>query len=276
MAVAAVGVAATRDGGAARPAPSGLGPQGRVPQFVVECGWSHTAADDPIVHPGHAGAAHVHDFFGNTTTAAHSTHASLLAGDTTCGQKLDTAAYWAPALSDHGTLVRPLRSIAYYRPGPDVDPARIRAFPPGLVMIGGNPDAGAQSLAAVAWRCGASPRLAKAPPVCPERATLTARVVFPDCWDGRHTDSPDHRDHVATSTDGTCPASHPVPIPQLTFDVHYPIHGDGHTLTLASGGTHTFHADFVNAWDQPTLEREVHACLNRANVCGVVSNRATG
>jgi hypothetical protein len=58
--------------------------------------------------------------------------------------------------------------------------------------------------------------------------------------------------------------------------VHYPIHGDGHALTLSSGGPRTFHADFVNAWDQSTLEREVHACLNLGNVCGVISNRATG
>ena len=120
-------------GDAARLAPSGLGPQGRVPQFVVECGWSHTAADDPIVHPGHAGAAHVHDFFGNTTTAAHSTHASLLAGDTTCGQKLDTAAYWAPAFyGPRRTRATDCGSVAYYRPGPDVDPARRSApFLPG-------------------------------------------------------------------------------------------------------------------------------------------------
>ena len=54
------------------------GPQGRVGQFVVECGWSHSSFDDPIVHPGHAGASHRHDFFGNTTTSATSTYEQLL------------------------------------------------------------------------------------------------------------------------------------------------------------------------------------------------------
>jgi hypothetical protein len=56
-----------------RLSPTAPGPQGRVPQFVVECGFSHAAADDPIVAPGHAGHSHRHVFFGNTSTSADST-----------------------------------------------------------------------------------------------------------------------------------------------------------------------------------------------------------
>src|SRR3546814_9394577 len=94
-----------------------MGPQGRVPQFKVECGWSHTATDDPIVHHGHPGRSHLHDFFGNTATDARSTPESLVGGDTTCQNKLDTAAYWAPALLRDGEALRPTGSVAYYRPG---------------------------------------------------------------------------------------------------------------------------------------------------------------
>ena len=50
-----------------------LGPQGTVGQFVVECGYSHSAPDDPIVYPGQPGMSHEHDFFGNVTTDADST-----------------------------------------------------------------------------------------------------------------------------------------------------------------------------------------------------------
>ena len=57
---------------------------------------------------------------------------------------------------------------------------------------------------------------------------------------------------------------------------HDPVWGDPAGLELASGGVRSLHADFVQAWDQDALEREVRACLNLANVCGVVSNRATG
>ena len=70
--------------------------------------------------------------------------------------------------------------------------------------------------------------------------------------------------------------SHPVPLPQLVFEVRYPVTGDPSALELASGGTLGVHADFLNAWDQAALEREVRVCLNGEHVCGVVSNRATG
>ena len=92
--------------------------------------------------------------------------------------------------------------------------------------------------------------------MCPARAPLSVRVVFPDCWDGRRTDSPDHTAHVARSRDGRCPDTHPVPVPQLIFEIRYPIHGDGHEVELASGGVHSVNADFINAWDQRALERD--------------------
>src|SRR3546814_20735077 len=38
---------------------AGMGPQGRVPQFKVECGWSHPATAEPIVHHGHPGRSHL-------------------------------------------------------------------------------------------------------------------------------------------------------------------------------------------------------------------------
>ena len=65
-------------------------------------------------------------------------------------------------------------------------------------------------------------------------------------------------------------------MPQLVFEVRYPVTGDPAGLELASGGVVGVHADFVNAWEQTALEREVRVCLNRSKVCGVVSNRATG
>lgn len=255
----------------------GVGPQGRVPQFKVECEWSHAATDDPIVHPGRPGRSHLHDFFGNTGTDAASTAEDLVGGATTCQNRLDTAAYWAPAVHRDGQPVQPLGSVAYYRPGTDVDPATVQPYPAGLMMIAGDPaTSAAQPLGVAAWHCGASPTLASEPPACPRTAPLGVRIVFPDCWDGTHLDSDDHRSHVARSRDGRCPEDHPIPIPQLVFEVHYPITGDPSSVELASGGVQGVHADFVNAWDQAALDREVRACLNRAKVCGVVSNRATG
>ncbi len=45
------------------------------------------------------------------------------------------------------------------------------------------------------------------------------------CWDGKNLDSPDHMSHVSYPASGTfesngpCPATHPVNIPQLFFEI---------------------------------------------------------
>ena len=82
-------------------------------------------------------------------------------------------------------------------------------------------------------------------------------ISFPDCWDGEHLDSPDHVAHMARSVGGACPDSHPVVMPQLLLAITYPVTGDGHDLSLASGSLITGHADFFNAWDEDKLRTEV-------------------
>ena len=250
------------------------GPQGLVPQFVVTCAYSHSAYDDPIVAPGQPGLSHRHDFFGNRSTDAYSTPDSMLGQATSCERQLDTAAYWAPSLLDHGQPVSPLGLDAYYRPGPGIDPASVQPYPHGLVMITGDHTATkTQSTAFVGWACGSQGEPEVLPARCPAEAPLRLKVVFPDCWDGVSLDSEDHTSHVAASVGGHCPSSHPVAIPQLTLSIGYPISGDGHDLSLSSGSILSGHADFMNAWDEVELSRQVRACLNRALVCGVVSNK---
>lgn len=250
------------------------GPQGGVGQFAIECEYSHSAPDDPIVHPGRPGYSHRHDFFGNTTTDAFSTLDSLLAGDTTCKQRKDTAAYWAPTLYDHGEPVTPVTGVAYYRAAPGVDPAALQNYPEDLRIIAGDMSATSpQPTDLVGWTCGTSTRQSSEPPACPDTARLRAVITFPDCWDGERTDSPGHKAHMANSSEGTCPDSHPVHVPQLTFAVTYPITGDGHDLELASGSVLTLHSDFMNAWDTDKLGREIELCLHRDVVCSLFSNR---
>lgn len=279
LAVAALvaGLALVDEGAAAAQRPPGLGPQGHRPQFKVRCELSHSANDDPIVYPDQPGASHLHDFFGSTAVDASSTPDDLLGTDTSCQQKLDTAAYWAPALFDHGTKVDPIEAIAYYRPAYGTDPAVVEPYPHGLVMIAGDHLATEpQPLSVAAWHCGASPALASEPPSCPEHAPLAVRIAFPSCWDGVRLDSDDHKAHVAYAVAGRCPETHPVAVPELVFEVRYPITGDGHDLLVASGSPLSAHADFMNAWDQDKLAKEVRTCLNKGRVCGVVSTRSVG
>lgn len=272
VAVLAAGCGGDGPSAEAEAAPAGAGPQGAVGQFAVECAYSHSAAADPIVHPGHAGAGHRHDFFGNESTGADSTYESLLAAPTSCRQQLDTAAYWAPALLDAaGRPLAPRGAVAYYRAGVGVDPVTVEAYPAGLMMIGGDADATSdQPTTVVGWSCGPGGRRLAAPPTCPAGADLRLVVTFPDCWDGARLDSPDHRDHVAYSRDGRCDADHPVAVPQLQLAIDYPaVTGDPGSLALASGPVRTAHADFWNAWDQGKLDSEVELCLRRQVVCSV-------
>ena len=251
------------------------GPQGRTGQFVTDCEHSHSSPDDPIVHAGYPGRSHLHDFFGNTSTDAGSTLATLLEGDTSCQMQHDTASYWAPALLDHGVAVTPKTSTAYYRVAPGVDPSKVRAYPAGLKVVAGDMTATtAQSTDLAGWTCGVSTTHHASPPNCPPTSPLRGVITFPDCWNGSDLDSVDHRSHMANSVEGACPASHPVHVPQLTFAITYPITGTEHDLTLSSGSVHGLHSDFFNAWDQAQLEREVESCLHRDAVCGLASNRA--
>ncbi|HKY67850.1 MAG TPA: DUF1996 domain-containing protein [Acidimicrobiales bacterium] len=258
-----------------RLSPTEPGPQGRVPQFVVECGYSHSGPNDPIVHPHHTGRSHLHQFFGNDSTDADSTAETLADGGTTCDQHLDLASYWAPALLDHRAEVVPLKAVAYYRPGVGVDPAVVEPYPYGLKMLGGDQVAvEPQSLDVVAWSCGTGSERAVTPPTCPDGRPLRVAISFPDCWDGENLDSPDHVGHVARSVDGACPESHPVVMPQLLLTITYPVTGDGHDLSLASGSLLTGHADFFNAWHEDKLRTEVESCIHRGLTCGVASNRS--
>lgn len=256
------------------PEPLRLSPQGLHPQFVVECDPSHTANDDPIVFPGAPGFSHPHEFFGATTTNASSTAEDLVGGDTTCENRHDTAAYWVPTLYDGDQRVAPDELVAYYRTGRGIDPAAVRTWPLGLVMLAGDPGAEEpQPTGVAAWTCGASDHLTAEPRQCSSRAPLAMRLTFPDCWDGDNLDSVDHRRHVAYSQSGSCPASHPVPIVQLIVAVRYPFWGDPATLRLASGPTSTVHGDVMNAWSDDELTRLTELCLQRGEVCGISSNR---
>ena len=250
--------------------------------FISSCDWSHSAKDDPIVHRGHAGMSHRHDFFGNTSTNSRSTSASLRRSGTNCSVAGDHAAYWAPSLQKKGRFIRPSRVIAWYVN--NGSGRRIKPFPRGLKMIAGDAHAKAfQSPGVVNWSCednrfgrasdhfgGGERGFRNAIPSCRDRG-VQLRINFPSCWDGKRRDSRDHKRHMAYREytwrgESRCPRSHPVPVPALILDVIYPIR-NGYKVFLASGRVRTAHADFFNGWDQGRLGRMTGACLARARGC---------
>ncbi|MEA2715993.1 MAG: hypothetical protein QOI99_310 [Actinomycetota bacterium] len=259
-------------GAAALAVPATAGPKSRPARrgpaatgnFVSGCRYSHSAPDDPIVHPASPGASHSHDFFGNTSTDAFSSLESLQAAPDLCRRDGDKAAYWVPTLSDGGKVVKPVDVQAYYLVA-GRDPASIQPFPLGLRVVT-DPAASPER-----WGCigaaGQTPE-SMTPPDCPGGMHLVLRVHFPDCWDGQRLDSTDHRSHMAYAADGACPADHPVAVPHLRLGVHYPAGVGGADVTLSSGAPDTAHADFFNAWDPSAQARLVEQCLQAAVKCG--------
>jgi hypothetical protein len=238
--------------------------------FVTVCEFSHRNQDDMIVFPGEPGLSHDHTYFGARTTGASSTVDSLKAGGTTCRRPGDTAAYWVPTLFRDGVAVEPLGATIYYRRR---TVERVRAFPQGLEMIAGDGRATSpQARRVTFWNCGVMGGLppSSEPPDCPEGVGtgLRLHITFPNCWDGANLDSPDHQSHMAYSERGACPSSHPVEVPSISLIVRYGITDSAAGLELASGGVHSAHADFVNAWDQRALRHLVERCLNGLRHCG--------
>lgn len=245
---------------------------GTFGSIQVVCKSSHTNSDDPIVFPGRPGAAHQHDFFGNTSTNAFSTDARLAGKPTTCSRPGDTAAYWTPTLLNNGRRVAPDRVIAYYRTSRIRDIRSIRPYPRGLKMIAGSATASAsnpQPTRFVNWNCGDGVNgTAGVPASCSK--PLRLRIEFPNCWNGRTLDSADHKSHMAYAGVGGvrgCPASHPVPVPALSLNFRWKISGPLSGVRLSSGGVHSGHADFWNSWNQAVLAQLVRDCLNAGRDC---------
>lgn len=236
-------------------------------EFVVVCRFSHRAPDDPIVFPRQPQLSHDHTFFGSVSTDAFSTPSTLRGTPTSCLHAEDSAAYWAPTLIADGRAVTPVLATVYYRRR---TVAKVRPFPPGLQIVAGDAYATApQDQGVVFWSCddGADAARSTTAPTCAAPKSLHLHVRFPDCWDGRRRDSPDHKQHMAYSARGACPGTHPVAVPSLSLVIRYPVAG-GPGVELSSRGQLTGHADFVNSWDQRALERRVATCLNALRLCG--------
>ena len=226
--------------------------------FAVSCPFSHRAPDDPIMHSGHPGASHSHDFFGNRSTNASSTYKKLLAAGTTCSRKADRAAYWMPTVKWNGKTINPDRqAVFYYRAG-GKDYKKVKAFPAGLRVV--TPEG-----KEVSWRCGQR-TTRRGPPRRCTSGVLGVRIIFPDCSNGK-PDSHNHRAHMAYSKEingkTRCPSSHPISVPVLTMNVTFTLPTTRGPVSLSSGPPSTMHADFFNAWRQQSLKFLVSHCINQ-------------
>lgn len=233
-------------------------------EFQANCSVTRHLPDDPIVFPGLAGASHMHTFMGNTTTDANTTTASLQAGGTSCRAPADKSGYWMPSMYNGSQMVVPVGpQVIYYKTGV-IDYTSVRPWPVGLRFVVGSPTAtAAQFLAASVegWECGESFHNSDFPANCPAGSQLNVRYQSPSCWDGKYLDTPDHKSHMAYPINGRCTTSHPVAVPMIEFKMAFPVSGDLSQVRLSSGRGYSFHYDFFNAWEAPTLAALVTHCV---------------
>jgi hypothetical protein len=246
------------------------------------CTVDHFGANDPIVFPGQPGVSHMHSFFGNSTTNANSTGASLLGSAGSCGrgmQSSDHSGYWIPSLyklnaDGSHTLVTSgdQEMFIYYRRAGGPTGPKVTPFPTGLAIVAGNSRAtSAQSSALIDWDCGGGGPMTPTIPQCANgtTATLHADVVFPSCWNGTQLNAPDHMSNMAYAnpTTGACPAGYPVSVPQINFSIYYYGIAGGPQYVLSSHGPYTMHGDFFAAWDPQVQNALVAGCLNAGLDC---------
>ncbi|MGK2954011.1 MAG: DUF1996 domain-containing protein [Thiobacillus sp.] len=248
--------------------------------FREPCAFSHMSFDDPIVFPGQPGRSHLHTFTGNDQASASSTGDSLSeAGNSTCaGGTLNRTAYWMPSLIDirTGQPIVPTSTNFYYKLGYyGVKAGTVQPFPRGLRMIAGDSkNASPVTDPHVGLECVSGGGHRPAIPSCAVGDDLNVAVLFPQCWDGKNLDSPDHKSHMAYATGSGCPSTHPVPLPEIALNVHYKVSeaNSGGFWKLSSDdysgpGGYSLHADWFNGWDADTNKAFLAGCINRNMDC---------
>lgn len=242
---------------------------GGIGAFRTVCVTSHFNFDDPLVFPGQQGASHLHMFFGNTSVNYNTNPMTVSSlGNGTCrGGIANRSAYWLPAMIDTrtGTALRSNRIDVYYKTGYlGVRDSDIQPFPEGFRMIAGNSKS---TTPQDSWRywftCNGGSRSSTIPNCS---GTLTHTVEFPQCWNGSSLTSPDHQSHVAYATGNGCPSSHPIALPQLTFNAEYQVTG-GVSYRLSSDvngapAGSSNHGDFIFGWNTNIFNTAVRLVIN--------------
>ncbi|WP_245886735.1 DUF1996 domain-containing protein [Umezawaea tangerina] len=111
-------------------------------------------------------------------------------------------------------------------------------------------------------------------PICPNGAAVKRIHDFPGCWDGKNTDSANHRDHVAfADANGQCGNGFKA-IPQLRITLTYDIPADvqrnaQYKVDSFPAEEHdplTDHDDFANVMSDQIMNRLVD-CINGNKTC---------
>ncbi|KAJ7866396.1 hypothetical protein B0H14DRAFT_2504330 [Mycena olivaceomarginata] len=260
---------------------------------------------DPIISPGGTPSQHVHTIHGASNFNPTYSFENLRASNcTSCLVTQDLSNYWFPKLyfQDPKTkLFEPVANgglLVYYQNRGDGDKSNggpgIKAFPPGLRMITGDPKRRSKKFAvglgtqeelrerAVQWSCL---RYTAGLPGYDDNGTgfpitncesgLNSRLHMPACWDGVNLDSANHVSHMAYLSgldNGSCPSGF-IYMMKLFFEITWNVNDfaarwtpgtDKWPFVYSTGDPTGFswHGDFQNGWDVTALQNAIDNCNN--------------
>ncbi|WP_327356589.1 DUF1996 domain-containing protein [Streptomyces sp. NBC_01304] len=263
--------------------------------FTTKCGTNENGKRNPdnvIVAPGVSnGAHHMHDYVGNQANDAFASDDDLANGQTTCRNRGDRSTYYWPVLrvrtgedesdvgadgggkdQNTGKIQTPATVSLKFVGSPA---GKVTAMPRLLRIITGDAKAfvNGNANANASWSCTGfeNRQLKDKYPLCPDGSKVVRTFRFQSCWDGRNTDSANHRTHVAFADprSGACPQGFKA-IPQLVQRIVYDVDAEPNfALDSFPEQLHkpvTDHGDFINVFDARLMNRMV-SCINRGDRC---------
>jgi hypothetical protein len=268
---------------------------GSTGTFTSRCGVNKEGqhnSDNVIVAPGVVdGAHHVHDYVGNKDVSGASTNESLIAQGTSCSNGDQSAYYW-PVVRDLtkvgadadsalggggegnvGAILVPNSATITYKGSPA---SKVVAMPQFLRIITGDAKAVTNGVANANahWSCTGfenKVQLTDKYPLCPTGSKVVRTFAFQSCWDGKNTDSANHRSHVAfpDAASGVCPTGF-VAIPKLTMRLTYKVPaGANYAVDGFVEQQHkaiTDHDDFIEVMSANLMNQAV-SCINSGKNC---------
>ncbi|MEQ0560079.1 DUF1996 domain-containing protein [Amycolatopsis sp. NEAU-NG30] len=173
-----------------------------------------------------------------------------------------------------GAIQRPQRVQITFRGSPV---GKVVAMPRFLRVLYGDAKVSTNgpANARASWTCtGFENRVTEKYPICPEGSKVKRIHTFPSCWDGKNTDSANHRTHIVyPDRFGRCAAGFKA-VPQLQISLTYDIPHDVQVkkqykvdaFPQEKHNPFSDHDDFANVMSQRIMNGLVN-CVNRGKNC---------